>query len=172
MARKILVDTRGARLGVGARMPVTDGLDRAHNDTRAVYELWAERKSPGGLPRLADFFPMPVQSLLECCLVVQVLRDPPDYLYTFVGRMEAEARGYDPTGRTVREVFAEDPEVLDFCLGNYLAATGSAGFIDFSIDATPNDRFLEVETLFLPCAEDGRIASHIVVYSHYLVQPD
>ena len=153
-------------------MSASVGVPRASNDTRTAYEIWERNRSASRLPRLEDVFPIQIGPLLTCTLVVEVLRDPPDYRYIFVGEMEAEARGYDPTGKTVREVFAGEPEVLDFCLGNYLAATSSPdGFIDFSIDATPNDRYLETETLFLPCSGDGETVMHIVVYSHYVQQP-
>jgi hypothetical protein len=172
VTRNVVVDARGARLGIGDRMPGGVGVPRARNATREAYEIWDRHRTASRLPRLDDFFPHQLGSLLACTLVVQVLRDPPDYRYIFVGDMEAEARGYDPTGKTVREVFADEPEVLDFCLGNYIAATSSPdGFIDFSIDATPNDRYLEMETLFLPCAEDGKTVTEVVVYSHYVDQP-
>ena len=172
MTRKIVVDARGARLGIGDRLSAGAGVQRASNDTRSAYEIWDRRRSAGRLPRLDDIFPVQIGHLLACILVVEVLRGPPDYRYTFVGDMEAEARGYDPTGKTVREVFADEPEVLEFCLGNYVAATSFAdGFIDFSVDATPGDRYLETETLFLPCSDDGKTVTHIVVYSHYVEQP-
>ena len=167
--RRIVIDPRGAILGTGPKVASVRGMHRASNESRKVFEAWCRHKLDGRLPRLADLYPVALRDLLPGILVVDVLEAEQDYRYRIVGALEVETRMSDPTGRPVREVYEYHPASLDFCLENYELAVASAwGVIDFSVEASTNPRYLEVETLLLPLSEDGARVTQVLVYSHYV----
>ena len=167
--RRIVLDPKGSILGAGPKVSSVRGMHRASNETREVFEAWCNHKRDGRLPRLADLYPDALRDLLPSILVVDVLEAEQDYRYRIVGALEIETRMSDPTGRTVREYYAYHPESLDFCLENYDLAVASAwGVIDFSVEASTNPNYLELETLLLPLSEDGTHVTQVLVYSHYV----
>jgi hypothetical protein len=168
--RRILLDPHGAVLSAGRKVSTVTGLEQASNEARAVFETWCSWKPTGRLPRLNEIYPSELGDVVPSCLVVDVLESEQDYRYRTVGALEAETRYADPTGRTVREIYRSRPEVLEFCLESYDLATASPwGIIDFSIEASANPRYLELETMFLPLSEDGAQVTQILVYSHFVL---
>jgi hypothetical protein len=122
---------------------------------------------PDGLPRLADFRLDEIADLLPSMLIVDVLEASRDYRYRQVGAREIEARGGDPTGRTVWQ--CHEGEILAFVLENYdRVLTSGDSLLDLSVDISHNRRFIATEVLFLPFSEVGVAVTEIVVYSHYI----
>jgi hypothetical protein len=167
--RRLLIDPHGAILGTGQKIATPIGLQRASNETRQVFDAWCRVRRADRLPRLAEIYPGELGELVPSILITDVIEAEQDYRYRIVGALEVETRLDDPTGRTVREVYAGYPDILAFCLENYdLAASSAWGVIDFSIEASANPRYLELETLLLPLSEDGKRVTEILVYSHYV----
>jgi hypothetical protein len=168
--RRILIDPHGAILSAGRKVSTIAGLERACNDARLVFESWCSWKPTGRLPRLDEIYPNELGDAIPSILVVDVLESEQDYRYRTVGVLEAETRCSDPTGLTVRQIYRSRPEVLEFCLESYDLATASPwGIIDFSIEASANPRYLELETMFLPLSEDGARVTQILVHSHFVL---
>jgi hypothetical protein len=165
--QRILIDPWGAILGKGEKFEAREGMHRASNQTRMVFDAWCACKVDGGLPRRSDLHPERLGPLAPSTMVLEALQDPNDYRYNSVGARQVEARADDPTGKTVRGIYSG--EVLRFCLESYeRAAAAEWGLIDFSVEASANPRFLELETLFLPLAADGRTVNEILVYGHFI----
>jgi hypothetical protein len=165
--RRVLIDPWGAILGAGEKSSARDGMHRASNETRRVFDVWSAAKQGDRLPRLSEVHPGPIGPLAESTMVLDVLAASHDYRYRLVGRRQVEARVEDPTGKTVRGIYSGD--VLRFCLESYDRAAASPwGLIDFSVEASANPHFLELETLFLPLAADGRTVNEILVYGHFI----
>jgi hypothetical protein len=167
--RRVLIDPWGAILGAGEKFSARDGMHRASNETRLVFDAWSAAKQGDRLPRLPDIHPGPIGVLAESTMVLDVLRDGSmrDYHYRLVGLRQVEARVEDPTGKTVRGIYSG--EVLRFCLESYDRAVASAwGLIDFSVEASANPRFLELETLFLPLSAGGSAVTAVLVYGHFV----
>lgn len=165
-ARKVLPAADGSLLGPGEKLPSLEGLHRASHETHRVFDTWRAIKTGNRLPRLADWKPIGLADLLPYMAMVDVLDGGYDYRYRMLGAIDIEARRDNPTGKTVREVHSG--EILDFVLENYaLASTSRWGIIDFSIDIPANPRFIELESLFLPFADDGVQVTQILVYAHY-----
>jgi hypothetical protein len=145
---------------------VIEGLGRASNETRRVFDQWLHTCRPDGLPMVADFSQQAIEDLLPSMLIVDVLEQAHDYRYRQCGRREREVRGEDPTGRTVRE--CHQGEILDFVLENYdrVVARGD-GLLDLSVDINSDRRFVATEVLFLPFSDVGVAVTEILVYSHY-----
>jgi hypothetical protein len=168
--RRILIDPHGAVLSAGCKVSTVKGLEQASNETQRVFDSWCRWKPTGRLPRLNEIYPDRLGDIIPAVLVADVLESEQDYRYRIVGELEAETRCSDPTGRTVRQVYGSRPDVMEFCLESYDLATASPwGIIDFSIEASANPRYLELETMFLPLSEDGARVTQILVYSHFVL---
>lgn len=168
--RRLLPASDGSLMAESDKLAAIETLGRLSNESRAVYEVWLQARNAGRLPSFDDLRLKPVLSLMPSILVVDVLPGTHDYRYRQVGWREVEARTMDPTGKTVRSVY--EGEGLDFVLESYdLAAKGGEAFVDFSIDITASQRYIETETLFLPLSNDGIAVTQIMVYSHYLERP-
>ena len=168
--RRILIDPHGAILSAGRKISTIKGLEQVSNETQRVFESWCRWKPSGRLPRLNEIYPHRLGDVIPSVMVVDVLESEQDYRYRTIGALEAETRCCDPTGLTVRELYRSKPEVVDFCLESYDLATASPwGIIDFSIEASANPRYLELETMFLPLSEDGARVTQILVYSHFVL---
>lgn len=165
--RRILIDPWGAILGKGEKFAAHEAMNRACNETRVVFDAWCSCKADDRLPRRRDVHPERLGAFAPSTMIVEVLHAERDYRYRIVGARQKEARADDPTGKTVRGIYSG--EVLRFCLESYDRAAASAwGLIDFSIEASANPLFLELETLFLPLSEDGRTVTEILVYGHFV----
>jgi len=167
--RRILIDPRGAILSAGRKVSTVKGLEQVSNQTQRVFENWCHWKPTGRLPRLDEIYPNRLGDVIPSVMVVDVLEAEQDYRYRIVGALEAETRCSDPTGLTVRQLYGSKPDVLDFCLDSYdLTMASPWGIIDFSIEASANPRYLELETMFLPLSEDGARVTQILVYSRFV----
>jgi hypothetical protein len=165
--QRILIDPWGAILGKGEKFGAREGMHRASNESRIVFDAWCAAKPDDRLPRRSDVHPERLGTLAPSTMILDVLENPRDYRYRIVGALQVEARADDPTGKTVRGIYSG--EVLRFCLESYdRAAASEWGLIDFSVEASANPRFLELETLFLPLADDGVTVNEILVYGHFI----
>lgn len=166
--RRVLPSADGSLLGMGERLPSLEGLPRASYETQRVFDVWRAIKRDNHLPRLADWKPINIADLVPAMHFMDVIDEGTNYRYRDVGALQIEARRYDPTGKTVRDIHAG--EVQAFVLESYaLACRSPWGIIDRSIDISPNPRFVELETLFLPFADDGVHPTQVLVYSHYRI---
>ncbi len=167
ISRRTLIGSDGSLLGVGDKVGVLEGLGRASNETRRVFDLWLQTARSNGLPMLGDFSLQAISDLVPSTLIVEVLESTHDYRYRHCGRREMDVRGEDPTGRTVRQ--CHQGEILDFVLENYdRVVTAGDGLLDLSVDINSDRRFVATEVLFLPFSEIGVAVTEILVYSHYL----
>ena len=163
IGRRTLIGSDGSLLGIGDKLGVVEGLGRATNETRRVFELWQQAGQEAGLPKLAAFPLAALADLEPSMLVVEVLEAEHDYRYRRCGWRERQVRGSDPTGRTVRQ--CHQGEILEFVLENYdrVVAAGD-GLLDLSVDINSDKRFVATEVLFLPFSEVGVAVTDILVY--------
>lgn len=170
MSRRLLPAADGSLMAESDKLAAIETLGRLSNESRAVYEVWLQAQNGGKLPRYDDLHLRPVLALMPSILVVDVLPESHDYRYRQVGWREVEARTVDPSGMTVRQCY--EGEGLVFVLESYdLAVNSREAFVDFSIDITASQRYVETETLFLPLSQDGVDVTQVMVYSHYLDRP-
>lgn len=167
---RTIIGPDGSMLSAGDKVPCELAMPRASNETRRVYDAWYKLRHGDRLPSLADWDARHnIADLTTATLVVEVLAATHDYRYYRLGPRAVELRRQDTTGKTVRDIYAG--EALDFVLENYdLAISHPCGIVDFSIDVMRDHLYMELETLLLPLANDGRTPSHVLVYGHYITK--
>ena len=104
------------------------------------------------------------QEIMVMHEVVDVVPDERHYVYRLVGTADAEVRGYDPTGKSVREgFFGPSAETV---LANYDRVVSTrAPYLDPRHYVATTGRYVTQETIFLPLSDDGENVNKILVYS-------
>jgi hypothetical protein len=129
-----------------------------------MYEFWLALRGDRPMPYRRDLDPSQIKPHLPFLMLVDVVGDPPDFVYRLVGTREVDSRGYDPTGRRVAEAYfatsAED------ALSNYRqVARERAALYDCEPVQMPGNYYYNDETLFMPFTIDGEAVAQIMVYS-------
>lgn len=138
-----------------------------HPDTVALYGYWREKRGERLMPRRSDIDPTEIPPrLLPGITLVDVVSDERRYIYRLVGTGDVQARGLDPTGKSVLEGFF-GPSAED-ALGCYdrVVAT-QAPILDPVPFTAVNGRYAMEETLFLPLSDDGVTVNKIMVFFAY-----
>lgn len=86
------------------------------------------------------------------------------YVCRLVGTADAEVRGNDPTGKSVREgFFGPSAETV---LANYdRVVSARAPYLDPRRYVATTGHYVTQETIFLPLSDDGKNVNKILVYS-------
>jgi len=126
--------------------------------------LWRARFDGDALPARRDIEPHEILKLLPDIMLVDVTHPGPEFRYRLVGTREVAFRGYDPTGRSVRDAFAGFDG--NFCDGNYRSVVDRRAPV-FIVEYAPTKLGAVVrrETVFLPFAGDGQTVDIVMVYS-------
>src|SRR5262249_39099066 len=132
-----------------------------------IYGYWNRRRGERPMPSRPDIDPTEITRHLPGIQLVDVKRNPLDFIYRLVGTREVAARGHDPTGQRVAESFFGLS--ADDVLANYRRVVATGSFVyDFDKFTTPSGRFVQDESLFLPLADAaGAISQMILIYTHY-----
>jgi len=138
-----------------------------------IFRYWETRRNGRSMPRRRDISPEDLRHHLPRVLLVDV--EGVDeyglgiYRYRVIGTEEARQRGFDPTGRLVREAFfGPDWENVQLC---YETVRTSGSFLYDPCDYwTPKENWRREHSIFLPLSEDGETVSQILVYSAFSEQ--
>jgi hypothetical protein len=145
---------------------VYDFVNRCQPEILDVLRYWQLKCGTRAMPSRADIDPTELKHFIANMLIVEVVRadnDKRDYIYRLVGTREAEARGYDPTGRRVAESFFGRSR--ESALHNYdVVAENKVPHFDSVRYTTKDGMQRDDEELFLPLSDDGEIVNRILVY--------
>src|SRR5689334_25417586 len=84
----------------------SDALESYGANLQLIYGYWLTQRGSRPMPRRSDLDPADIPPrLLPGITLVDVVPDPRRYVYRLVGTMEAEVRGFDPTGKSVVEAY-------------------------------------------------------------------
>jgi hypothetical protein len=147
-----------------------DWLARSSEAIQQMYRYWRSKCDQDRLPKRSAIDPAEMRRFLPQITIVEVVPDERRYVYRLVGTMEVEIRGRDPTGRSVIEGFFGPS--LDNVLGCYdtVVATKSPLYDDERF-VTPDGRYSDDETLFLPLSEDGENVNRVLVFGTFSRDP-
>ncbi len=148
------------------RIVGTGFLDICTPRIRRAYEYWDSKRRGRAMPSRADIDPSEIRDLLPGIILIDVARNPFRLTYRLVGTEEVEARGYDPTGKDVKEhVFAVTP---DYGFETYrLSAEDGVVTYDQEPWASPNPRLCEVGSVVMPLSDDGKIVNMLMAFCDY-----
>lgn len=134
---------------------------------RDIYAYWDRWREGRRMPSPDDINPANFSGHLPGIVFVEVRRDPLAYIYRSVGAREIEARGTDPTGKSVAEYW-HGGGGMEAVLGNYnYVTTQGACLYEFERFIGRSGKYVIDETLFMPLSPDDRIVTDILTYTHY-----
>lgn len=127
---------------------------------RKLYDYWDGKRGDRPFPRRADIDPVDIPALLPHLILVDVVPEPPDFVFRVAGTLVTEATGMELTGKRLRllplspigAIVAEFSRVIDSAEPRY-----SAGPL-----SNPLDRYNRVERLLLPLARDSEKVEQIL----------
>ena len=105
--------------------------------------------------------------------LIQVLDGGADYRFRLVGDAHVEARGYDFTGETIKEIRAEAPLYADrsFALYEYVRTTGEPYAIRGPMTTNDADWHITFrECAFLPLGPSDNLVDFLFVVGAYSFQ--
>jgi hypothetical protein len=154
------------RFGEGDSQSVfREDPDAVEDPTLAFFlAYWRSSRCANGIPLSNDFRPREVGTHLRWVALVDVLPEKRDYRYRVVGSSVCEFFLGDGTGKTVRELFADLPEMQKTVLQLYAAPVRLRRPTQFSGPPSHlRDRFCPAyDGLFLPYSSDGEKIDRIV----------
>jgi hypothetical protein len=129
-----------------------------------IYGYWQTKQGSRPMPRRSDLDPTEIPPhLLPGITLIDVVSDDRRYVYRLVGTMEAEVRGYDPTGKSVGEAyFGENAEDATQCYD--LVVNTRAPVLDPLPFLERRRGYRGAESLFLPLSNDGFTVNMIMVF--------
>jgi hypothetical protein len=143
-----------------------DFLEFCHPRILALYQYWNSKRGNRLMPSRADIDPLDFPTYLPGIVMVDVGYEPLTLTYRLVGTREAEARGHNPTGRSVFEAW--DGRSQEDVIENYQSVIARKGPL-YDADRTldPTREWLEAGTVFLPLSDDGETVNKILIYTEY-----
>lgn len=136
----------------------------SHDEVRAVYDYWNAKRSGRLMPRRADLDPGELKPYLPFIMLVEVTDDARRFVYRLVGTAEVDARGSDPTGRSVQEAsFGNAEEAI--ATYDYVVRH-RAPYCHRDPFEGPDGEMESEDIIFLPLSEDGDRVSVVLVFSH------
>ncbi|HET6161635.1 MAG TPA: PAS domain-containing protein [Dongiaceae bacterium] len=153
-------------------MPLQDPawLARSSDAVKQIYRYWRSKCEGDRLPKRSAIDPVEIPRFLPQITIVEVVPDERRYVYRLVGTKEVEIRGRDPTGRSVTEGFFGPS--LDDALSCYDTVVKTrAPHYDDTPYITPDGRYSDDETLFLPLSEDEQNVTRILVFGTFSPGP-
>ena len=76
---------------------------------RRMLEHWRKICRGRTMPSRADLDPLDIPDLLPCVVLLDVLRDPPDFRYRLIGTQVADSLNKDHTGSKMSEIPHQAP---------------------------------------------------------------
>lgn len=144
---------------------VNERISESHPSIREVLHYWKSKAGSKAMPRRQDIDPLDLVRFLPNIMLIDVVDDPRHLIYRLVGTAEVEARGYDPTGKSVAEAFFAE------------TAEASTDVYDYVIERrhpfcfrepyrAPDGLMEHDDIIFLPLSDDGLNVNMIMVYSY------
>lgn len=150
--------------------PDPDWLARSSEAIQQMYRYWRSKCEGDRLPPRSAIDPADMRRFLPQITIVEVVPDERRYIYRLVGTMEVEIRGRDPTGKSVTEGFFGPS--LDNVLACYDTVVRTRlPLYDDERFITPDGRYSDDETLFLPLSDDGECVNKILVFGTFSKGP-
>ncbi len=149
------------------RLTTLDFLDTCPDSIRAFYEYWDSKRKGRSMPSRADLDPVEMKSFLASMILVDVKRKPLDFVYRLVGTKEVEARGFDPTGRTVAN--GSFGATVEEVLTNYRIVSEKKCVV-YDREGVPSDipNLWQGDAILLPLSDDDETVNMVVTFTDFI----
>lgn len=138
-------------------------LDFCFDEVREIHAWWGRARGDRAFPTRDQFDPLAFPRHLPGISIVDVRPDG-ELVYRLVGTAEVALRGFDPTGRRVRDAFiGEDWEEVRDNYGHVTAH--KACLFDYTEAESPFGVLVYDETLMMPLGPDGEVVTQILLYA-------
>jgi len=145
------------------RLFLPESLDRCGEAARGLYEYWDRKRGTRFAPARADLDWFEMAAWRPGIVIVEVVRYPDMLIYREVGQRAIDARGSDPTGKSV--IAGYFGSSVGDVLENYrLVIKERKAVYDFDHTPTEGGREIEKETVLLPLSADGATVDHVLIY--------
>jgi len=150
-------------------MPAAEASPISDARLQQAYDYWRRKSADQAMPRRADIDPTEIPRLLPYVLLVDVLESG-RYRYRLIGTENANAHGFDATGRYLDEVLP-GPEYKAHVLGLYDTCVRErrpvySESLFFPPGYTVAERHTKV--LFMPLTREGMTVSDVFVLQVFL----
>lgn len=145
------------------RLFLPECRNRCGDGVLAVYDYWDRKRENRFAPARGDLVAAEMQSWRDGMVIVEVMRYPDLLIYREAGARAIEARGFDPTGKSV--IGGYFGSSLADVLENYrLVVKEHKAVYDFDHTMTEKGSEIEKETILLPLSDDGVTVDHVLIY--------
>ncbi|WP_119303632.1 PAS domain-containing protein [Dongia deserti] len=136
-----------------------------HPDALLLYRYWLKKRGNRSMPSREEIDPVEIPpQVLPGVSLIDVVPDERRYVYRLVGTGEVEARGFDPTGKSVMDGFlAPSKEDAVGCYDRVVAMREP--LVDPVAFKAIDGRYVTEETIFLPLSDDGVTVNKILVFA-------
>lgn len=139
-------------------------LSKALPSTQRFYQYWEAKRGIRKMPSRADIDPYEMKSWLAAMQLVDVFHDPRRLVYRLVGQVDVDFRGYNPTGRTVKECCVGQSKAET--LTNYDIVISQHKFVyDFADYVSTSGLIRSQECILLPLSDDDRIVNMVMTFA-------
>ncbi len=133
---------------------------------RSVYDLWEGKRGRRRAPARGDFDPAELRPVLPCVTLVDVRRDPLDFVYRLVGTEMVRSYGRDVTGMALSEMQPEELRSLIRRDLSELVETWQPQFTALYF-TNPQGHLRAYRLLRLPLSSDGERVDMILLVAEF-----
>jgi hypothetical protein len=146
---------------------IVDPRDIAPPILRPVLDYWELKRGARRMPTRHDIEPLELKPYLRHLFLTEALPGD-EFRFRLLGSEITERYGRNSTGKTIREVYADQPVIADWLTGMYVAVTTRK----LPVLATGTLRALRKEHIFsealhMPLSDDGESVSMIFGVARY-----
>ena len=126
--------------------------------------VWNDKRGGALMPRHIDL--LEVTSFIESVLILDVLADPLDFHYRFVGSRIDEFLSKPLTGRNMLDIPHQKPPSRIWTAMCKVVDTRApvAGDVPY---VGPKSDFIAMEDLIMPMSRDGQTVSHLIITADF-----
>jgi hypothetical protein len=144
----------------GESLPLTELRDPT---LRTVYDYWCRIRGERELPARGDISPQDMTAYLSRVMLIDVSRQPLDFVYRVFGSGIARATGKDYTGKSVGQL--EPPAFAALIWRQYLEVVNERKPCLHGVRLSAGARFLRYQRLTLPLSADGAVIDKLLAVS-------
>jgi hypothetical protein len=145
----------------GESLPLTE---LRHAVLREAYDYWCGKRGGGrAMPSRQDIAPEEMKSYLPRVMLIDVRREPLDFVYRVFGSVIARAHGREYTGKSAREL--EPAGFADLIWRQYLEVVDAKAPRLHAIQLESGGKYMNYQRLTLPLSSDGETVDKLLAVS-------